>query len=145
MIDLQGIENWLACTEQSRPRLGRGVKLAWLKTLSRILDQSNVPRQPRRDSGVGLDAVVGLLPVGLIPIPPMILQEANRRAMENGDLTFGHGFALGLALCAAWGLCAAAIWIKRAIVRRFRKANKGLNGNRISSREAGYTEAANTV
>lgn len=87
---------------------------------------SNAPRQPRRDSGVGLDAVVGLLPVGLIPIPPIIIQEANRRAMENGDLTFGHGFALGLALCASWGLCAAAIWIKRAIVRRFRKANTAI-------------------
>lgn len=58
----------------------------------------------------------------------MIIQEANRRAMENGDLTFGHGFALGLALCAAWGLCAAAIWIKRAIVRRFRKANMEFSG-----------------
>ena len=83
----------------------------------------NAPHQARCDSGVALNAVVGLLPVGLIPIPPMILQEANRRAMERGDLTFGHGIALGLALCAAWGLCAAAIWIKRAIVRRFRKAN----------------------
>jgi hypothetical protein len=70
---------------------------------------------------------VGLLPVGLIPIPPMILQEANRRAMEHGDLTFGHGMALGLALCATWGLCAAAIWIKRAVVRRIRKANATLH------------------
>lgn len=45
MIDLQGIENWLACTDQSRPRLGRGVQLAWLKTLARILDQSNAEGQ----------------------------------------------------------------------------------------------------
>ena len=90
------------------------------------LKKDYVPGQPRRDSGVGLDAVVGLLPVGLIPIPPMIIQEANRRAMENGDLTFGHGFALWLTLCAAWGLCAAAIWIKRAFVRRFRNANKAI-------------------
>lgn len=41
MIDLQGIESWLGHTEQSRPRLGRGVKRAWMKTLARILDQSN--------------------------------------------------------------------------------------------------------
>ena len=100
--------------------------MRWARQWARpaiVHSKSNAPRQPRRDSGVGLDAVVGLLPVGLIPIPPIIIQEANRRAMENGDLTFGHGFALGLALCASWGLCAAAIWIKRAIVRRFRKAN----------------------
>lgn len=67
--------------------------------------------------------VVGLFPVGLIPISPMIIQEANRRAMERGVLTFGHGIALVLALCATWGLCAVAIWIKRAIVRRIHKAN----------------------
>lgn len=78
--------------------------------------------RPAASAGT-VGGVVGLLPVGLIPIPPMILQEANRRAMENGDLTFGHGFALVLALCATWGLCAVAIWIKRAIVRRFHKAN----------------------
>lgn len=78
--------------------------------------------RPAASAGT-VGGVVGLLPVGLIPIPPMILQEANRRAMENGDLTFGHGCALGLALCATWGLCAVAIWIKRAIVRRFHKAN----------------------
>ncbi len=61
--------------------------------------------------------------IGLVPIPPMILQEAHRRAMEHGDLTYGHGIVLGLALCATWGLCATAILIKRAIVRRIRKAN----------------------
>jgi len=74
------------------------------------------------------NGVVSLLPVGLIPIPPMILQEANRRAMERGDLTFGHGIALALALCAAFGLCAAVVWIKRAIVRRIRKANNSSTG-----------------
>lgn len=87
-----------------------------------MINEQREETEPAANSGK-VDALVGIYPVGLIPLPPMILQEANRRAMEHGGLTFGHGCALGLALCATWGLCAVAIWIKRAIVRRFHKAN----------------------
>ena len=44
----------------------------------------------------------------------MIIQEANRRAMDNGDLTFGHGV----------GPSAAAIWARQRIC----KANMEFSG-----------------
>jgi len=54
--------------------------------------------------------------LALIPIPPMILQEANRRAIERGGLTFGHGIVYGIvitiALCVVIGLCAIVIRVK---------------------------------
>ena len=50
---------------------------------------------------------------GMIPIPPAILAEANRRAIESGGLTFGHGIVYGLActiaLCVVISLCAIII------------------------------------
>jgi len=41
LTDLQGIESWLYRSEEIRPRLGRGVRKQWLKTLAHILDKSN--------------------------------------------------------------------------------------------------------
>jgi hypothetical protein len=41
IIDLQGIEHWLAHDDCQRPRLGKGVRRNWLTTLSRVLGESN--------------------------------------------------------------------------------------------------------
>lgn len=72
------------------------------------------------------DAVVGLLPIALIPIPPAIFA-ANAKAVEEGHLTIGHGIVTALFLLAVIAATTIAILIVRWSLNLANKANPGVH------------------